>query len=55
MTHNLKVLAIYKEDENMYAAVKFLEKEGYDVFPETSVFQAIATATTNCFCKIFTT
>ncbi|MHC4268947.1 MAG: ATP-binding protein [Planctomycetota bacterium] len=47
MTLNLKVLAIYKEDENMNAAVKLLENKGCDVFAETSVFQAIATSTEN--------
>ena len=47
MALNLKVLAIYKEDENMHAAVKLLESKGCDVFTETSVFQAIATATEN--------
>ncbi len=45
MTLNLKVLAIYKEDENMNVAIKLLENKGYDLFSETSVFQAIATAT----------
>ena len=45
MELNLKVLAIYNEDENMHAAVKLLESKGCNVFTETSVFQAIATAT----------
>ncbi len=47
MSLNLKVLAIYKEDENMNAAVTLLENKGFDVISETSVFQAIATATEN--------
>ncbi len=47
MLLNFKVLAIYNEDENMHAAVKLLESKGCDVFTETSVFQAIATATEN--------
>ena len=45
MSTNHKVLAIFRDDENMRAAVKLLEKRGYDVFSETSVFQAIATVT----------
>ncbi|MCR4289309.1 MAG: ATP-binding protein [Candidatus Scalindua sp.] len=47
MSINLKVLAVFKEDENMRVAVKLLENKGYDVFHETSVFQAIATNTAN--------
>ncbi len=45
MILNLKVLAIYKEDENMDVSCKLLESKGCSVFTETSVFQAIATAT----------
>ena len=45
MSTNNKILAIFREDENMRAAVKLLETKGYDVFYETSVFQAIATVT----------
>ncbi len=45
MILNFKVLAIYKEDENMNVSCKLLENEGYNVFTETSMFQAIATAT----------
>lgn len=45
MSTNHNVLAIFRDDENMRAAVKLLEKRGYDVFSETSVFQAIATVT----------
>ena len=45
MSTNNKILAIFREDENMRAAVKLLETNGYDVFYETSVFQAIATVT----------
>ena len=45
MSINCKILAVFKEDENMRAAVKLLETKGYDVFYETSVFQAIATVT----------
>ena len=45
MLLNSKVLAIYREDENMNAAVKLLEDKGYNIFYETSVFQAISTAT----------
>ncbi len=47
MALNLKVLAVYKEDENMNAAIKLLENKGYNVFSETSVYQATATATEN--------
>lgn len=43
MSTNLKVLAIFRDDENMRVAVMPLEKKGYDVFSETSVFQAIVT------------
>ena len=45
MSINHKILAIFRDDENMRAAVKLLEKKGYDVFSETSVFHAIATVT----------
>jgi signal transduction histidine kinase len=45
MSINYKILAVFREDENMRAAVKLLENKGYDVFSETSVFQAIATVT----------
>jgi len=45
MSINNKVLAIFREDENMRAAVKLLETRGYDVLCETSVFHAIATVT----------
>ncbi len=45
MTNKHKVLAISEKDENMRAAVKFLENKGYDVSYETSVFQAIVTVT----------
>jgi signal transduction histidine kinase len=47
MSINNKILAIFREDENMRAAVKLLENKGYDVFYETSVFQAIVTVTEN--------
>jgi hypothetical protein len=39
MSINFKVLAVFKEDENMRVAVKLLEKKEYDAFHETSVFQ----------------
>ncbi len=42
MSTNPKILAIFREDENMRAAVELLENKGYDVFSEKSVFQAIA-------------
>ena len=45
MLLNTKILAIYREDENMNASVKLLEDKGYDVFSETCIFQAISTAT----------
>ena len=45
MSINHKILAIFREDENMRAAVKLLENKGFDVVSETSVFQAIATIT----------
>ncbi len=45
MLLNSKILAIYREDENTNAAVKLLEDKGCSVFYETSVFQAISTAT----------
>jgi signal transduction histidine kinase len=45
MSINYKILAVSREDENMRAAGKLLENKGYDVFFETSVFQAIATVT----------
>lgn len=43
MSINHKILAVFREDENMRAAVKLLENKGYNIFTETSVFQAIAT------------
>ncbi len=43
MSINYKILAVYRDDENMRAAVKLLEDKGYGVFSETSVFHAIAT------------
>ena len=43
MSTNPKILAVYREDENMKAATELLAKKGYDVFSNTSVFQAIAT------------
>ncbi|OHC00605.1 MAG: hypothetical protein A3G70_06370 [Planctomycetes bacterium RIFCSPLOWO2_12_FULL_39_13] len=43
MPINHKILAIFREDENLRAAVKLLENKGFDVVSETSVFQAIAT------------
>ena len=42
---NYKILAVFRDDENMRAAVNLLENKGYEVFSETSVFQAIATVT----------
>jgi len=45
MPINHKILAIFREDENLRAAVKLLENKGFDVVSETSVFQAIATIT----------
>ena len=45
MSINHKILAIFREDENLRAAVTLLEKKGFDVVSETSVFQAIATIT----------
>ena len=45
MSINQKILAIFREDENLRAAVKLLENKGFDVVSETSVFQAIATIT----------
>ncbi len=45
MSINYKILAVFRDDENMRAAVKLLENKGYDVFSETSVFQAISTVT----------
>ena len=47
MMLNFKVLALYKEDENMNVSCKLLESKGCNVFTETSVFQAISTATAN--------
>ncbi len=38
-----KIIVVFREDENMKAAVELLAKKGYDVFSETSIFQAIAT------------
>jgi signal transduction histidine kinase len=38
-----EILAVFKEDENMKAAVELLAKKGYNVFSETSMFLAIAT------------
>ena len=45
MSINHRILAIFREDENLRAAVKLLENKGFDVVSETSVFQAIATIT----------
>ena len=45
MSINHKILAIFREDENLRAAVKLLENKGFVVVSETSVFQAIATIT----------
>jgi signal transduction histidine kinase len=45
MSINHKILAIFREDENLRAAVKLLENKGFDVASETSVFQAIVTIT----------
>ncbi len=45
MSINHKILAIFREDENLRAAIKLLENKGFDVVSETSVFQAIATIT----------
>jgi signal transduction histidine kinase len=45
MSINYKILAVFRDDENMRAAVKLLENKGYSVFTETSVFHAIATVT----------
>lgn len=45
MSINHKILAIFREDENLRAAVTLLENQGFDVVSETSVFQAIATIT----------
>lgn len=45
MSINHKILAIFREDENLRAAVKLLENKGFDVVSETSVFQAIVTIT----------
>lgn len=42
MSLNLKVLAIYREDENMKAGVRLLENKGCDVFTETSLFKSLA-------------
>ena len=47
MSINHKILAIFREDENLRAAVTLLEKKGFDVVSETSVFQAIVTITKN--------
>ena len=47
MSINHKILAIFREDENLRAAVTLLENKGFDVVAETSVFQAIATITEN--------
>ncbi len=47
MMHNFKILAIYKEDENMKASCRFLESKRCNVFAETSIFQAIATVISN--------
>ncbi|MFQ5964482.1 MAG: ATP-binding protein [Candidatus Scalinduaceae bacterium] len=43
MSANPKILVVFREDENMKAAVKLLAEKGYDVFSKTSVFQAVAT------------
>ena len=45
MSINHRILAIFREDENLRAAAKLLENKGYCVFSETSVFHAIATVT----------
>ncbi len=45
MSMNHKILAIFREDENLRAAVTLLENKGFDVVSETSVFQAISTIT----------
>ncbi len=45
MSINYKILAVFRDDENMRAAVNLLENKGYEVFSETSVFQAIAKVT----------
>lgn len=45
MSINHKILAIFREDENLRAAIKLLENKGFDVVSETSVFQAIVTIT----------
>ena len=47
MSINHKILAIFREDENLRSAVTLLEKKGFDVVSETSVFQAIVTITKN--------
>jgi len=47
MAINRKILAVFREDENMRAAVTLLKDRGFNVFSETSVFQAIATITAN--------
>jgi signal transduction histidine kinase len=43
MSNTPKIIVIFREDENMKAAVDLLAKKGYAVFSETSIFQAIAT------------
>lgn len=47
MSINHKILTIFREDENLRAAVALLENRGFDVVTETGVFQAIATITEN--------
>ncbi len=43
MSNTPKILVVSREDENMEAAAELLAKKDYDVFSETSTFQAIAT------------
>ena len=45
MPINYKILAVFRDDENMRAAVSLLENKGYDVSLRTSVFHAIAMVT----------
>ncbi|GAX62094.1 signal transduction histidine kinase [Candidatus Scalindua japonica] len=42
---NYKILAVFRDDENLRAAIKLFENQGYDFSSETCIFQAIAAVT----------
>ncbi len=43
MAHTPKIVVVFREDENMKAAVELLTKKGCAVISETNIFQALAT------------